>query len=85
MTVSVLVLCTSKSEACTVLHTHVELSDETGYIAVLEVIWKNILGKATLFKDVEAGTTLETQDTHKLITRLHYKLQPLFCAFWQLM
>ena len=45
-----------------VVRTHVELSDETGNIAVLEVIWKNLFGKASLFIDVEAGTTLKIQN-----------------------
>ena len=49
------------------IRTHVELSDEASDVVVLEVVRKNLLGEATLIKDVEAVATLQPR---------HIQLEP---------
>ena len=50
-----------------ILLTHVELSDEAGYVAMFEVKGQDFLGKVTLVIDMETLSRLKNKDVPKSV------------------
>lgn len=50
-----------------ILLTHVELSNEARHVVVLEELWQNLFGEATLVKHMETGSALRLKNTITLV------------------